>query len=574
MTLALNTIHVGDCMDPADGIPALPDATVDALVTDPPAGIGFMGRAWDGDRGGRNAWVAWMTGVMRECLRVLRPGAHALVWALPRTSHWTATAVEDAGFEVRDVITHHFGTGFPKSLDVSKAIDKAAGAEREVVGPDPNWRRSAHTETVYSGGVNRPAHLTAPSTNAAKQWSGWGTALKPASEHWILARKPLIGTVAANVQAHGTGAINIDESRIEGGPRPLIDASASVISGDGRFGTMAGSRSAGATLLGRFPANVVFTHNHDCGTACTEGCPVAELDSQSGVLTSGAGQKSRRTSTAWEGGALRPLTTEFKASAGGASRFFYCAKPAASEKHTEREKNTHPTVKSVALMTYLVRLVTPPGGLVLDPFAGSGTTGVAALGGGWRFVGWEQDAAYHAIAAKRIREATVQGVFAFPAHATAAPPAPIPLSQPAPSVESSGSRATHATGDTARTTWGPAAQASALKHGESVCQIAQVHDLAASAGAVDVPEASGKRTADAAVVLDSVAAVVEEPASGPAPSHVEAVAAAEPSTTPRAAKAGSERSPSRPGPTLAPRRLDIRIVGEDGSETRMEVDRG
>jgi hypothetical protein len=156
-----------------------------------------MGKDWDKDKGGRDAWVSWMTDVMRECLRVLKPGAHGLVWALPRTSHWTATALENAGFEIRDVVTHLFGTGFPKSLDVSKAIDKAAGAERKVVGrkggryatPKQDFRGGAHHSGADTQKTAIFDAITAPATDSARQWQGWGTALKPASEHWILVRK-------------------------------------------------------------------------------------------------------------------------------------------------------------------------------------------------------------------------------------------------------------------------------------------------------------------------------------------------------------------------------------------------
>lgn len=184
-------LKIGDCLEV---LKTLKDNSVDSVVTDPPAGIGFMGKSWDSDKGGKSQWIAWLTEVMSEVKRVLKPGAHGLIWALPRTSHWTAHAIEDAGFEIRDVITHVFGTGFPKSLDVSKAIDKAAGAEREVVGANPN-KREAHVvggrgfDKDLGGEKLESMVITSPSTNEAKQWQGYGTALKPASEHWILVRK-------------------------------------------------------------------------------------------------------------------------------------------------------------------------------------------------------------------------------------------------------------------------------------------------------------------------------------------------------------------------------------------------
>lgn len=179
-----------DCLTALKG---LAPNSIDALVTDPPAGISFMGKDWDKDKGGREPWIAWMTEVMAECLRVMKPGAHGLVWAIPRTSHWTATALENAGFEVRDVVTHLFGSGFPKSLDISKAIDKAAGAKREVVGINKNVIRDSKVEggSDYGGFTKADASITAPATDEAKQWQGFGTALKPSNERWVLVRKPL-----------------------------------------------------------------------------------------------------------------------------------------------------------------------------------------------------------------------------------------------------------------------------------------------------------------------------------------------------------------------------------------------
>ena len=213
-------LHHGDCLDV---LKTLADCSVDAIVTDPPAGIAFMGKEWDRDKGGKADWIQWMQSVADQCLRVIKPGGHALVWAIPRTSHWTGTAWEDAGWQPRDKIYHVFGSGFPKSLDVSKAIDKAAGAEREVVGVSSvtGARRSqtmndGHkgTQRTYQNDEPVINNLTAPATEAAKQWEGWGTALKPAAEEWWLFRKPLIGTVAANVLEHGTGGLNIDGCRV------------------------------------------------------------------------------------------------------------------------------------------------------------------------------------------------------------------------------------------------------------------------------------------------------------------------------------------------------------------------
>jgi hypothetical protein len=202
----------GDCLEV---LKTIKDNSVDSLVTDPPAGISFMSKAWDGSKGGRDGWVEWLTQVMLECHRVLKPGAHGLIWAIPRTSHWTAWAIESAGFEIRDSIHHIFGSGFPKSHDISKAIDKAAGAEREkgkVLRTDPNIKGASFKNA--EGRIEIREEI--PATPEAKQWDGWGTALKPAHEVWWLVRKPLSEkNVAQNVLKHGTGGLNINGTRIE-----------------------------------------------------------------------------------------------------------------------------------------------------------------------------------------------------------------------------------------------------------------------------------------------------------------------------------------------------------------------
>jgi site-specific DNA-methyltransferase (adenine-specific) len=396
-TMSIVQIVNGDCLTV---LKALPDACFDSVVTDPPAGIGFMGKAWDGNKGGRNQWVAWLSEVMGECLRVLKPGGHALVWALPRTSHWTATAVEDAGFEIRDVVMHIFGSGFPKSLDVSKALDKAAGAKREVIGVKPSNRPNVigkHSDKM-DGGAYTERLETAPATEAAKQWEGWGTALKPAAEHWILARKPFKGTVAANVQEYGTGAINIDGCRIsvtESLVRPSIIREDNTTYG---HGLGAGTQTE---PLGRWPANV--TLDEEAAEA---------LDAQSGT------SKSRASGYDFaDSGNDNPTRIAHNiksgihfADTGGASRFFYVAKPSTKERNAGLETNAHPTVKPIALMRYLCRLITPPGGIILDPFCGSGTTGCAAVLEGFGFVGIEMDAEHVATAEARIAHwaATVQ----------------------------------------------------------------------------------------------------------------------------------------------------------------------
>ncbi|HEU4752420.1 MAG TPA: DNA methyltransferase [Armatimonadota bacterium] len=403
------TVHAGDCLDL---LRTMPDASVDAVVTDPPAGIAFMGKDWDRDKGGRDAWVAWLTSVMTEVRRVLKPGGHALVWALPRTSHWTATALEDAGLEIRDCVVHLFGSGFPKSLDIGKAIDKAAGAEREVVGRILSPAGNGKAGTVALGGAWQDAPvITAPATDDAKRWDGWGTALKPGQEHWWLVRKPLEGTVAANVLAHGVGGLNVDGCRI-----PMTDADREVVdkrSGaddgqrDGIYSDGLGLRAPGERFTshtaGRWPANLVLTHSADCpeGGPCAGDCPVAELDGQSGWSKSPdkvvQGQsRAQQTGQMYSGRDQRNRReVPGHGDSGGASRFFptfrYQAKAPARERPRLPDGTAWPTVKPLGLMRWLVRLITPPGGLVLDPFGGTGTTAEACALEGFRCVLIESD---------------------------------------------------------------------------------------------------------------------------------------------------------------------------------------
>lgn len=360
-------LHCGDSLE---WLRTLPDASVDAVVTDPPAGIAFMGAAWDRDKGGRDAWIAWLCEVMREVWRVTKPGGHALVWALPRTQHWTATAVEDAGWDVRDVLMHVFGSGFPKSLNLP---------------------------------------------------GGWGTALKPSHEAWILARKPLAGTVAANVLAHGTGALNIDGTRVTGGeaPKPTTAPGWDSInrknadSGYRPSDYHQGGAEYQPSSLGRWPPHLLLSHAAACGETCADGCPVAEMDTQSGVSAA----KPKREGRQGGGRGVVQFGTiggdapgVWPARGGGASQFFpvfrYVAKPSTAEKTCAGTvENRHLTAKSITLMRWLVRLITPPGGLVLDPFLGSGTTGVAAVSEGHAFMGCDLSPEFVAVARQRIEHA-------------------------------------------------------------------------------------------------------------------------------------------------------------------------
>lgn len=322
---------------------SLPDNSVDSIVTDPPYGLSFMGKKWDYDVPPVETWA--------ECLRVLKPGGYLLAFAGTRTQHRMAVRIEDAGFEIRDMIAWVYGSGFPKSLDVSKALDAA--------------------------------------TDAAPQWQGWGTALKPALEPITVARKPLIGTVAANVLAWGTGALNIDECRVESeaGGRPLrvvaplrdgVQYAGNALAGR-LDGSLASSVAAGSTERGRWPANLI----HDGSDEVLAAFPQAQ-GQQGRARTDGADQGNNTF------GALKHITNrpDPRGDTGSAARFFYCAK---ASKNDRGEGNTHPTVKPTDLMRYLVRLVTPPGGTVLDPWMGSGSTGKAAVPTGFKFIGIDRD---------------------------------------------------------------------------------------------------------------------------------------------------------------------------------------
>jgi hypothetical protein len=374
-------IRTGDCLDVLRTLPA---DSVDAIVTDPPYGLSFMGKRWDYDVPSEAIW--------RECLRVLKPGGHLLAFAGTRTQHRMAVRIEDAGFEIRDLIAWVYGSGFPKSLDVSKAIDKAAGAEREVIGPNPNGRPNmVRVEaSVLAPRVDAP--LTAPATEAARQWAGWGTALKPALEPITVARKPLIGTVAENVLAHGTGALNVDGCRVGiGEARPLLELDAKPTVNNtyaGRMGEASlagGSKAVGTTTQGRWPANLIHDGSEE----------VVGLFPQTGV------SNGRRVAKPLNGFAMKaqPDVDTGYGDSGSAARFFYCAK---ASKRDRDEGNNHPTVKPTDLMRYLCRLVTPPGGTVLDPFMGSGSTGKAAMLEGFDFIGIERDPEYVKIAEARI----------------------------------------------------------------------------------------------------------------------------------------------------------------------------
>lgn len=407
------TLYLGDCLDV---LPELDAESVDAIVTDPPYGLSFMGKAWDSSVPSVAVWKAAM--------RVLKPGGHLLAFAGTRTQHRMASAIEDAGFEIRDMIAWVYGKGFPKSLDVSKAIDKAAGAEREVVGVKTNRQPTgnAYAQDAWTN-AHSQAHeinITAPATPEAQQWNGWGTALKPALEPITVARKPLAkgNTVAANVLEYGTGAINVNGCRV--GTDEKMSYSSSKKEGVTAFGTGTTEQNP----AGRFPANLI----HDGSDEVVRLFPV----------THGAGHK-RSGGLSKNGDSMfcgnHDGNGERYGDSGSTARFFYCAKaskrdrdegceglqegpPPASARSKPAEgrqsalgkprRNHHPTVKPTDLMRYLVRLVTPPGGVVLDPFMGSGSTGKAAILEDMRFIGVDTDPESIEIARARIKHACRQ----------------------------------------------------------------------------------------------------------------------------------------------------------------------
>lgn len=404
--------------DSRDVLCGVAENSIDSIVTDPPYALdsvvkrfggdnaapaqsgksgvyarssaGFMGQKWDtGD-------VAFAVSFWEELYRVLKPGGYVLAFGGTRTYHRLACAIEDAGFEIRDQIGWAFGSGFPKSHDVSKGIDKAAGAERATVGFDsskvrPNRVDRGLVNSAGGSGFNADngATLTAPATEEAKQWQGWGTALKPAWEPICVARKPLIGTVAANVLRYGTGALNIDGCRVPG-EKPDTTRGAG-----GQHGTYSELGAQGRILddgKGRWPANLI----HDGSPEVLAAFPQAV-----GAIVDGSTSDEPKTRNVYSLAKRGGKGLSARGDAGSAARFFYCPKASKADRN-DGCANTHPTVKPTELMRYLCRLVTPPGGSVLDPFMGSGSTGRGAVLEGFSFLGIEQDAGYWEIAKARV----------------------------------------------------------------------------------------------------------------------------------------------------------------------------
>jgi site-specific DNA-methyltransferase (adenine-specific) len=430
----------------------LPDNSIDAVVTDPPYGLGdppdalamlrdwletghhdvkskrgFMGKAWDNFVPQPMQW--------REVYRVLKPGGHVLAFAGTRTQDLMSLGLRLAGFEIRDLVAWVYGSGFPKSLNVGKAIDATllhgGSGSRQI--KEANESRPGEGRTRSSttnNGIMGDSHgekvtRDDPATDAAKQWDGWGTALKPALEPITLARKPLEGTVAANVLKWHTGAINVDGCRVahqseadraSATPQGRVTAKAGALAGGTQHDGERDDFDRPDTSKGRWPANLI----HDGSDEVVGLFPETKSGGTPKVRST-----ARTAGHSW-GFASGDTDEAVTGNSGSAARFFYCAKVSPSERNAglselpdkewkgdgaaipqrgERpfnpSKNNHPTVKPIALMRYLCRLITPPGGSVLDPWMGSGSTGVACKEEGFRFLGMEQDEGYYTIARAR-----------------------------------------------------------------------------------------------------------------------------------------------------------------------------
>lgn len=428
-------LHNGNCLDV---LKEYPDNHFDSVVTDPPYLISFMGKKWDTED-------ALTTEIFEEILRVLKPGGHLLSFGATRTFHRMVVMVEDAGFEIRDTISWVYGSGFPKSHNISLAIDKQSGFQPTVIGEkigktseNLNGLSRKGDDSENSKGLgaygigakqkNTEIDVVAPTSNLAKEWEGWGTGLKPAMELITVARKPIKEkTIAENVVVHGTGAINIDECRVDGSPRTTSDIQWSSNAIYGERNHDRGARSY-LTTEGRWPANVIHDGSEE----------VMKLFPTTKKSASVKGTEPSKVTNGIYGEFAERVPFESYGDEGSAARFFYCPKASTSDreegledfepKHTAasefrpnhmvkaengesgsaygrftKRKNIHATVKPTDLMAYLCRLVTPKGGLVLDPFMGSGSTGKACMREGFKFVGIDMEQDYVDIAEARIK---------------------------------------------------------------------------------------------------------------------------------------------------------------------------
>jgi len=398
----------GDCREV---LARLGPESVDAIVCDPPYEISFMGRGWDA------TGIAYDVGLWEQALRVLKPGGHLIAFGATRTYHRMACAIEDAGFQVRDSLHWIYGSGFPKSTDLAKEADKQAGIWRGRAG-------ALESENpAMSGGNYERTPKGEPATEAGWAWKGWGSALKPGHEPFILARKPMPTTLINSVLSCGLGGLNIDACRVPFKPGSVdFSRKQRQQRADGvvQFGSagLIGKEIDTYKENGRWPANIVFSHSAACGDACAEDCPVAALEAQypgAGEFFSIVGGDafdrpfyySPKVSRAEREAGCDGLPSRSGADAVGREPGSAGTQsPRAGAGRTATEvRNHHPTVKPWKLMAWCIRLVCPSGGVVVDPFMGSGSTGIAAINSGVHFIGIEQSAEFYEIARARIRHA-------------------------------------------------------------------------------------------------------------------------------------------------------------------------
>lgn len=404
--MELNKVYWGDCLEE---LKKLPENSVDSIITDPPYELGFMGKSWD------STGIANNVDLWKECLRVLKPGGHLLAFSGTRTYHRMACAIEDAGFEVRDMIEWVYGSGFPKSLNIGKAVDKFQGNEREVVGVSTGKGYSSQQEKNKAEGF-RPyekglphEHADRTLTKGNSEWEGWGTALKPAHEPICMARKPLSEkTVAKNCLKWGTGGINIDESRV-GTEKRFNSFAGNKDTGftaddnrtDAGKGLYAGNKEGGTTVTGRFPANLIHDNSEEVRECFPE--TNASKSANRGLQHSG-----RHGGLVDIGGNIKVGTDTIRGhddNGGNASRFFKSIIYQAKAGKSDRGKgNNHATVKPTTLMEYLIKMVTREGQTVLDIFGGSGTTGVACKNTGRNYILIEKEKEYIDIINKRLED--------------------------------------------------------------------------------------------------------------------------------------------------------------------------
>ncbi len=442
------------CGDSLDVLKGFGDNTFSALITDPPASISLVGKEWDSNKGGRDQWIAWLRSILEECLRVMKPGAHGLIWALPRTSHYTAMAAELAGFEIRDIVHHIFGSGYPTGKHISKEFDKREGKGFKGKVTSGRSTNSTMYRSFGSGEERGVYEDSLPESELAVTWFDWHSKLAPGAEHWIMVRKPIDGSIIDNVETFGTGVLNIGASRVprtDGYQKAWDKPVSTNISSEGYILSTQGQHVVDLSEnkpANGFTKNIVLSHHEECHSSagytieestqsgfCHPDCPIYQINS-SGPQTKSKRSQRGKTSphyvthekynnpNAWIG---ESTERGFEDSGGRARYFnqfgyytkvapsdkrFYCSgcnqvfpgKKELREEHKDHGIVEHPTPKSTPLMEWLIRLITPPGGIVLDPFFGTGSTGVACRNLGFDCVGIDFTEDYLKIADSRLKE--------------------------------------------------------------------------------------------------------------------------------------------------------------------------